>query len=589
MAERGWDKLDVILVTGDAYIDSPFIGTAVVGRILEAAGYRVGILSQPVTEDDFRKLGEPRLYWGVSAGSVDSMVANYTASKKRRKSDDYTPGGENVKRPDRATIAYTNAIRRYFKETAPILLGGIEASLRRIAHYDFWSNRVRRSVLFDAKADYLLYGMGETSVLAFTKAIETGSSMEEIRGLCRIEKEVPADGLPLPSFEAVEKDKQAFHEMFRIFYANNDPVTAKRLIQKHGDRYLVQNPPVFPATTEILDRVHGLPYTREVHPEDAKGGRVKALDTIRFSVTTHQGCYGECNFCAIAIHQGRTVHGRSAASILDEVREFTHHPEFKGILSDVGGPTANMYGFECKKKLSKGACPDRRCLYPEVCPALRPDHGPQVSLLRTIRQMDGIRKVFVASGIRHDLIDADRKQGDTYLKEVVCHHVSGQMKIAPEHTETRVLDFMGKPGTETLERFKKRFEKLSKEAGKPQFLTYYFIAAHPGCTEADMKALSRYATTTLKLAPEQVQIFTPTPSTWSTTMYWTELDMEGRPLFVEKDLAAKERQKTRLTGKNRPGKGRGKAASGPSSPRRTGRPGRSGNADTRKKRPPRKR
>lgn len=566
MVLRGWANLDVILITGDACIDAPSMGIAIIGRVLEAAGFRVGIIAQPDPEkaEDFTRLGQPRLFWGVSAGSVDSMVANYTASRKRRQSDDYTPGGINNRRPDRACIVYANRIRRYGKgeEKKPILLGGIEASLRRVSHYDFWDNKIRRSILFDAKADYLLYGMAESSVLAFAHALAENKDPSAIRGLCHIGKDIPEGYLELPSFEETSMDKNAFLSMFASFYANNDPLTAKGLAQAHGDRFLIQNPP-FPYTeTPELDALHALPFTRELHPEDAKKGPVRALETIRHSITSHYGCYGECNFCAIAVHQGRTVRSRSENSLLEEAKNLIRRRDFKGILPDVGGPTANMYGFECRKKLNKGPCTDRRCLFPEVCPALKPDHGPQRRLLKKIRSLEGVRKVFVASGVRHDLLLADQKEGPAYLKELVAHHVSGQMKLAPEHISPSVLKHMGKPGPESLLRFRDLFFSLTREAGKAQFLTYYFIAAHPGCTQTDMKELAAFSEKMLKIHPEQVQIFTPTPSTWSAAMYWTERDpVTGAPLFVEKEEAGKKRQKDVLTGGSR-------IAPGPSRPRR---------------------
>jgi uncharacterized radical SAM protein YgiQ len=552
VAARGWDRLDVILVSGDSYIDSPFIGTAVIGRVLEAAGYRVGIIAQPVIDSptDITRLGEPRLFWGVTGGSVDSMVANTSANRWRRKNDDYTPGGLNNRRPDRAVITYTNLIRRYFKSTCPIVLGGIEASLRRVAHYDFWSDAVRRSILFDAKADYLLYGMAEGSVLALAAAFKAGQAVTGLRGLCYIARQPPAGYLELPPYETVADDRLAFIEMFHAFYNNNDPLTAHGLFQRHAGRYLVQNPPAPYASQVELDAVYALPFQRAQHPYYEQQGPVKALETIRFSISTHRGCYGECSFCAIAVHEGRTVRWRSQESILTEAQTLTQLPGFKGYLQDVGGPTANMYGFECKKKLASGACEDKRCLYPIVCRALKPDHSPQVRLLRALRALPGIKKVFVASGIRYDLVMADQAHGDAYLGEIVTHHVSGQLKVAPEHSENSVLARMGKPGQESLLRFKRRFDELSSLAHKNQFLTYYLIAAHPGCTEADMLRLKQFASQELHLSPEQVQIFTPTPSTYSSLMYYTGLDPFSRqPLFVEKDIARRERQKEIVTGK----------------------------------------
>lgn len=562
-----WDPLDVILVTGDSYIDSPFIGVAVIGKILVQAGYRVGVIAQPdiTGPDDITRLGAPRLFWGVTAGSVDSMVSNYTALKKKRRSDDYTPGGLNTRRPDRATIVYTNLIKRYSKnlplsqrerglagegKTPPIVLGGIEASLRRIAHYDYWTDKIRGSALFDSKADYIIYGMAEISVLELAAALRDGSDPRQVRGLCYIGKDKPAGYLELPSFETVAQNKDAFIDMFHVFYKNNDPLSAKGLCQRHGDRYLIQNPPVRHQTQAELDAVYALGYQRAQHPYYEQQGQVKAIETIGFSVSTHRGCYGECNFCAIAVHEGRTIRWRSQESILAEVEQLTRHPGFKGYIQDLGGPTANMYGFECEKKLKKGVCEKKRCIFPEVCPLLKIDHAPQTELLEKARRIPGVKKVFVASGIRYDMILADRQNGDCYLRELVTHHVSGQLKVAPEHTDDRVLGLMGKPGSAALLQFKDKFDALSRAAGKPQFLTYYMIAAHPGCTEQDMARLKRFASQRLKVNPEQVQVFTPTPSTYSSVMYHTETDPFTRqPLYVEKDLRRKLRQKEIVTTK----------------------------------------
>jgi len=551
MESLGWDQLDVILVTGDSYIDSPFIGIAVIGKLLLQAGYRVGVIAQPDLQSDLdiSRLGEPSLFWGVSAGSIDSMVANYTALKKRRKSDDYTPGGINNRRPDRATIVYTNLIRRFFKRTRPIVLGGIEASLRRVAHYDYWSDRLRGSVLLDAKADYLVYGMAEKTILELAETLKNGRDPRSIRGLCYLASESEATSLKgsyleLPAFEAVSQDKNAFITMFHIFYRNNDPLNAKGLLQKHAARYLVQNPPAPYQTQAELDAVYGLDYERQQHPYYENIGPVKALETIKFSVSTHRGCYGECNFCAIAVHEGRTVRWRSQGSILTEVEQLTAHPDFKGYIQDIGGPTVNMYGFECEHKLTYGSCPKKRCLYPETCPVLKIDHRPQIELLRRVRRIKGVKKAFVASGIRYDMLLQDQASGRQYLEEVVKHHVSGQLKVAPEHTEDSVLSKMGKPGKTALVDFKAIFDQLSRQAGKEQYLTYYLIAAHPGCTEQDMHDLKHFVSQKLKINPEQVQIFTPTPSTYASLMYYTEMDPFTRqPIYVEKDLRRKVRQK----------------------------------------------
>ena len=542
----GWPRPDIVLISGDTYIDSPFIGVAVIGRVLAAAGYRVGIIAQPVNEEDIARLGEPRLFWGVSGGSVDSMVANYTALNKRRKQCDFTPGGVNDRRPDRAVIVYTNLIRRVFKNTRPIVLGGIEASLRRIAHYDYWSNRVRRSILFDAKADALLYGMAEGSVLELARALEKGAPVDSIPGLCHIAKAPPPDALILPSYEETAASPAALAAMFSTWYRHQDHHSARLMAQRHGDRFLIQNPPPRPPTSAELDRIHELPYTREPHPYYAAQGEIRAQATIRFAITTHRGCYGECHFCAIAVHQGRTVLMRGEDSIVREALGLTRHPAFTGIISDVGGPTANMYGIECPKKIERGPCPRKRCLFPVPCPHLPVDHRRQMRLLARLRAIPGVRKVFVASGVRHDLVLADRGHGRDYLDTLCRHHVSGQLKLAPEHCVPKVLSLMGKPGTETLLRFKDLFEKAGRAAEKKQFLTYYFIAAHPGCGMDEMREAARFCSRHLHIRPRQTQIFTPTPSTFSTLMYHTEQDLDGRPLFVEKSAAGKQRQKDLL-------------------------------------------
>ena len=543
----GWNYLDIILISGDTYIDSSYNGTALIGKWLYKHGFKVGVIAQPdINSDvDIKRLGEPKLYWAVSAGCVDSMVANYTATKKKRRSDDFTPGGENTKRPDRASIAYTNLIKRYFKNSeVPIVLGGIEASLRRITHYDYWSNNLRRPLIFDAKADILSYGMGEKSMLELARAIRDKKDWRDIRGLSYISKEVKAGYLELPSYENCVKDKKEFIKAFETFYHNCDSILAKGLYQKCGDRYLIQNPPSENFSSRELDAIYSMDFERDVHPYYKKMGEVRALDTIKTSVTTHRGCYGECNFCAIAIHQGRTVISRTEDSIVDEVKEITKMKKFKGNIADVGGPTANMYQVECKKKLKFGACQDRRCLYPQKCPALKIDHSKQVDLLKRLKGIDKIKKIFIASGIRYDMILDDKKCGQMYMEEIIKDHVSGQMKIAPEHTEDKVLSLMGKQGKAPLKEFKEKFYQINKKLGKKQFLTYYLIAAHPGCNEKDMLDLKRFASAELRVNPEQVQIFTPTPSTYSTLMYYTEMDpFTGKKLFVEKDNGKKQKQK----------------------------------------------
>lgn len=546
LKQLGWTQCDVILVTGDAYIDSPFIGVAVVGRMLEKQGYKVGIIGQPdIESDDIMRLGEPRLYWGVSGGSIDSMVSNYTATKKFRNSDDYTPGGKNDKRPDRATLVYTNLIRKHFKNTVPIVLGGIEASLRRVTHYDYWSNRLRKPILFDAKADYLIYGMGEIAIKEFSAALRDGTNPQEVRGVCYIAKEPKYEYIQLPSHQACLDNKEKYIDLFDAFYQNNDPICANGLCQAVDSRYLIQNPPCDYLNEQEMDEVASLPHTRELHPFHRPQGNVKCLETIKFSIQTHHGCWGECNFCAIGVHQGRTIRTRSETSILNEAKEFTTYKDFKGIISDVGGPTANMYGYECGKKLKKGTCDDIRCVdYDRLCNVMKVDHSRHLKLLKDIRQVPGVKKAFVASGIRYDVITSDKKHGYEYLKELVNHHISGQMKVAPEHTSDRVLKLMGKPGKQSLVDFKKLYDRLNKEAGKNQFLTYYLIAAHPGCEEKDMHELKNFTTHELKMNPEQAQVFTPTPSTYSAVMYYTELDpITRKKIFVEKDTKRKEKQK----------------------------------------------
>ncbi|MDD9302771.1 MAG: YgiQ family radical SAM protein [Desulfobacter sp.] len=562
LQKSGIDQLDIILVTGDAYIDSPFMGVSLVGRMLESKGFSVGIIAQPCldTDKDISRLGEPRLFWGITAGAVDSMVANYTASKKRRKQDDYTPGGTNNKRPDRATIVYTNLVRHYFKPTAPIVLGGIEASLRRIAHYDFWSNKIRRSILLDTKADYLLFGMAHKGIVSLARALKRKAEADHTPDL-QIEdeiREIPGigyvsntpEGICLPSFEEVSADKDLYIQSFMTFYANTEPSTAMTISQAHANRFIVLNPPAQVSSTQEMDAMHDLKFQRDLHPYYKAQGSVRALETIRFSIPTHYGCYGECNFCAITVHQGRTVSFRSKASILAEAKKMTEDKDFKGYIFDLGGPTANMYGYECKKKLKKGACSDRRCLFPSPCPSLKPDHTPQMALLSAIERLPKIKKVFINSGIRYDLILQDTKKGHAYLKQLVQSHVSGQMKIAPEHTQPRVLSLMGKQTVNDLLAFKDEFYQINSSLGKKQFLTYYLIAAHPGCTAEDMRLLKKFTREKLKTSPEQVQIFTPTPSTFSTLMYYTEKNpFTMDPLFVEKDPRAKEKQKQVITAK----------------------------------------
>ena len=541
-----WDKLDIILITGDVYIDSPFSGVSVIGHLLLDAGFRVGIIAQPDpgSSDDISRLGEPELFWGITGGCMDSLVANYTATKKKRRSDDLTAGGKNNRRPDRACVVYANLIRRYFKDTRPLVLGGVEASLRRIAHYDYWSDSIRRSIIFDARADFLVYGMAEKAILELAAALQNHRDTQDIRGICYIAAQKPADFLELPAFEEAAADKNAFTAMFNLFYKNNDPLTARGMVQRHGPRFLIHNPPQPALTTSELDMIYALNFTRAVHPFYQAQGKVQAMDTIRFSITSHRGCFGECNFCSIGVHEGRAIISRSENSVISEAQKLAALPDFKGYILDVGGPSANMYGMNCRRKQTQGGCPHKRCLYPHVCANLNVDHEKQINLLRRLRKIKGVRKVFVASGIRYDLLLADKKHCLKYMQELVAHHISGQLKVAPEHTAEKILKIMGKPGIEALLEFKAIFEKLNRDAGCRQFLTYYFIAAHPGCTDGDMRELKAFASRQLKINPRQVQIFTPTPSTYSSLMYWTGIDpATGGKIFVEKDAGKKQKQK----------------------------------------------
>ncbi|MBW1615623.1 MAG: YgiQ family radical SAM protein [Deltaproteobacteria bacterium] len=550
----GWNKLDIIIVSGDSYIDNPFIGAAVIGKLLISKGFKTGIIGQPAINSnaDITRLGEPKLFWGITGGCIDSMVANYTASGKKRKKDDYTAGGLNNKRPDRAVIVYANLIRQHFKNTQPLILGGIEASLRRIPHYDYMSNKLRRSILFDAKADYIIYGMGEKAVIALAEKLQKKENTKNIAGTCCISAKHKKEYIQLPSYENILKDKKTFIQMFNTFYSNNDSKTAKGLCQKNGDRYLIHNPPADNLTTEELDKIYDLNYENDLHPFHKQKGDAPALNTIKFSVKTHRGCYGECAFCAIAIHEGKTVISRSEESIIKQVKKLTIHPDFKGYILDAGGPTANMYGFECKKKIINGACKDKKCLYPKICPSLNPSHKKQIDLLKKLEKIKGIKKIFIASGIRHDLILADKKYGEKYLKQIIKNHISGQMKIAPEHIEDKILALIGKPNKQCLIDFVNLFYKYTKQAQKKLYLTYYFMAALPACAENDMKKLKTFISSKLKTNPEQIQIFTPTPSTYATLSYYTEINpFTKNKIYVEKNIKKKEKQKSIIISKRR--------------------------------------
>lgn len=543
----GWDYVDIILITGDAYIDSPFSGTAVIGKYLLKYGFRVAVISQPDIESDkdITIFGEPRLFWGISAGCVDSMVANYTATGKPRKQCDFTPNGINNKRPDRASIVYTGLIRRYFKNTKPIVLGGIEASLRRIAHYDFKTDKVRRSILFDAKADYIIYGMGEVPALEFAKALNNNEEVTNIKGLCYISKERQVDAIELPAYEEVISNKQAFHNMFKIFYNNSEAVSGKKLMQKTGDRYLIQNSPAY-YDDNILDEISDIEYERAVHP--AIKGKVKALDTIKTSIISHRGCFGGCSFCAIAVHQGRRVVSRSAFSIEKEVKSMAEKKWFSGTITDIGGPTGNMYMMKCKKMEKLGACTHKHCLYPEVCSGMNVDHKMLIDMLENVKKIQGVKNLFATSGIRADLAIKDKENGKKYISEIAKNYVSGQLKMAPESADKNVLKAMKKPDNESFLEFCSLYKEYSKKYNKNQFISCYFIAAHPAESEKEAYSTRRFIEKYLDFNPEQVQIFTPTPSTWATCAYYTGLDEEGNKIYVEKSLNKKEKYKSIIMG-----------------------------------------
>ncbi|KAA0259119.1 YgiQ family radical SAM protein [Deferribacter autotrophicus] len=549
LKKLGWKNLDIIFVTGDAYIDSPYIGVALLGKLLVKNGFKVGIISQPdlKSSHDILRLGTPRLFWGVTAGSIDSMVANYTPLKKRRKSDDFTPGGKNNRRPDRATIRYVNLIKQYDKTKKPIVIGGIEASLRRIAHYDYWDDSIRRSILFDSKADILVYGMGEKTILELAKRFAKNDDYKDVRGICYISKETIHDFTKLPSFEQVTTNKNHFIEMMKIFYENQDPVNANGLIQQYDSRLLIHNPPQWLPNEKELDSYYELDFEYDVHPYLKKQGEVKAIHTIKNSITINRGCFGECNFCAIAVHQGTRVVSRSIPSIIKEVERLKKTPYFKGIINDLGGPTANMYGYECDKKQKFGKCKHKRCIFPDVCDKMTISHEKLITLMRKVREIDGVKRVFIQSGLRYDLILKDKLFGDKYLEELIRYHISGQLKIAPEHLENDVLALMGKPSNKILGEFVKKFYAKNRELGKKQFLTYYIIVAHPGCSFANTKKLKNKLLSTIRTIPEQIQIFTPLPLTWSSVMYYTEKDpFTGKKIYVEKNLKKKAQQKNYL-------------------------------------------
>lgn len=534
MADRGWQQCDFVYVCGDAYVDHPSFGMAIITRLLEAHGYKVGVIAQPDWKDEksIQVFGEPRLAFLVSAGNMDSMVNHYTVAKKRRKSDAYTPGGVIGKRPDYAVAVYGNLIRRVYKHT-PILIGGIEASLRRMGHYDYWSDKVKRSVLLDSAADILMYGMGEHSMLELAEALDAGIDVSDItyvRGTVykTNRNNVPSEAVFLPEFERIRKDKKAYAESFKIQYGNTDPFTASAMAEEYPHGVcVVQNPPAYPVTTMEMDDIYSYKYTYTYHPSYEKDGGVSAVNEVKFSITSNRGCFGGCNFCALTFHQGRIVQARSHESILEEAKKMTDFPDFKGYIHDVGGPTANFRAPSCKKQLTKGVCADRQCLFPKPCRNLKADHKDYVELLRKIRKLPKVKKVFVRSGIRYDYVLADKD--NTFLNELVRHHISGQLRVAPEHISPDVLKLMGKPSNDLYNEFCKRYERINTKINAKQYVVPYLMSSHPGSTIKDAIMLAEYIRD-LGYMPEQVQDFYPTPSTVSTCMYYTGIN----PLTMEK-------------------------------------------------------
>ncbi len=548
MKTLGWERPDFVCVTGDAYVDHPSFGTAIICRILEAHGYKVAILPQPdwKNEASITEFGIPRLGFLVNAGNMDSMVNHYSVSKKRRKTDAYTPGGVAGKRPDYATIVYCNLIKRTYKDV-PVIIGGIEASLRRLAHYDYWSDKLKHSILMDSGADLLIYGMGEHAIVEVADALASGLSVSDItfvRGTVYKTREIDGvyEGIQLPEYNELVKDKIAYAKSFAIQYENTDPFSGKPLIEKYGEkRYIVQNPPATPLSTQEMDDVYELPYMRNYHPSYEKEGGVPAISEIKFSLTSNRGCFGGCSFCALTFHQGRIVQCRSHESLVREAEQMTRDPEFKGYIHDVGGPTANFRAPSCEKQLKYGVCTKKQCLFPNPCKNLKADHSDYIALLRKLRAIPGVKKVFIRSGIRFDYVLADGS--DDFLKELCEYHISGQLRVAPEHVSDPVLQMMGKPDNSVYKRFVEKFYQVNKKIGKEQYLVPYLMSSHPGSGLREAVTLAEHIRD-LGYMPEQVQDFYPTPSTISTCMYYTGVDPRTlRPVYVPKNPHEKAMQR----------------------------------------------
>jgi uncharacterized radical SAM protein YgiQ len=541
---RGWDELDVVFVTGDAYIDHPSFAMSILGRVLEAAGYRVGIISQPDWHscDAWTRFGRPRLFFGISAGNMDSMINHYTANKKVRNDDAYSPGGKIGLRPDRATLAYCQRARQAYKGV-PVIAGGVEASLRRLAHYDFWSDKVRRSILLDSKADLVAFGMGENSIVEMARRLEAGETVKDLRDMRGVayalgaSEPLPTDAIELPTYDEVVADKVAFSKATRIIHNETNPLNARRLMQRHGTQTIVCNVPQLPISQEAMDRIYGLPYTRRAHPSYTEP--IPSFNMIKNSVTIMRGCFGGCTFCSITAHQGRIIQSRSKESVLNEIRTMTEDKEFKGIVSDIGGPTANMYHMRCTKPEVEAVCRRQSCVHPKICKLLGVDHTPVIELMREAREVPGIKKVLVASGVRMDLA----RQSPEYIRELTEHHVGGHLKVAPEHVDADVLFKMRKPANDDFEFFTEQFKQVSAEAGKKQYLVPYFIASHPGSSIESMIELAVF----LKrngYKPDQVQDFIPAPLDIATSMYYTGLDpFTLKPVYIAKALRDRKSQR----------------------------------------------
>lgn len=552
MEARGWYYCDFLLVTGDAYIDHPSFGTAIISRVLEDAGFRVAILSQPdfTSEADFLAMGRPRYAVLINAGNIDSMVAHYTAAKKRRHDDAYTPGGVGGKRPDRAVTVYSMLARRAFPDT-PVIIGGIEASLRRFAHYDYWSDQVMPSVLSSSGADALMYGMSERTVIELAKNFKSGKKGNDlwrsIRGMgyfAHPGDEIPFPNVDCPSYEEVLADKAAYARSVKLQYDEADHVRGRAILQPHGKRIFVQNPPALPLSTAEMDKVYSLPYARTYHPSYEAQGGVPAIQEVQFSIIHNRGCFGACNFCALAFHQGRYIQSRSHESVVHEAEQIAKHPDFKGYIHDVGGPTANFRFPACKKQDAHGLCREKRCLFPQACGNLEADHRDYLSLLRKLRTVPGVKKVFVRSGLRYDYMMAD--DNDEFFLELVKYHISGQLKVAPEHMSDNALYYMGKPSFSIYEKFRERYTRINEKLGKKQYLVPYLMSSHPGATLDDAILLAEYLNQ-VGYMPEQVQDFYPTPGTLSTAMYYTELDPRTmKPVYVAKTAEEKAMQRALL-------------------------------------------